>query len=147
MSRRYQIKIEGKTYDVEVGDTRSSPVKVVVDGTEYEIEIPDADTARMPSTRPETGSTLSSPRPVAAPRPAPAAIADGGNAIRAPMPGRIVNINVGVGDDVKMGQAVVVLESMKMENTITAPQDGTVQAVHIEMNQSVQHGQTLVELD
>ena len=62
------------------------------------------------------------------------------------MPGRIISVSVSVEDAVTKGQPVVVLESMKMENTITSPVDGTVSAVHVAAGDSVQHGQTLVEM-
>lgn len=67
--------------------------------------------------------------------------------MRAPMPGRIIRVNVSVGDNVQRGQSIVVLESMKMENTIAAPRDGVVSQVHIAADDSVQHGQSLVELE
>lgn len=67
--------------------------------------------------------------------------------MRAPMPGRIVRVNVSSGDSVQRGEALVVLESMKMENTIAAPRDGVVSQVHVAGDDSVQHGQSLVELE
>ena len=63
------------------------------------------------------------------------------------MPGRIIRVNVSIGDAIQRGQALLVLESMKMENTIAAPRDGTVSQVHVSADDSVQHGQSLVELD
>jgi biotin carboxyl carrier protein len=62
------------------------------------------------------------------------------------MPGRIISVSISVGDVVTKGQPVIVLESMKMENTITAPTDGTVSAVHVAAGDSVQHGQTMAEI-
>ncbi len=63
------------------------------------------------------------------------------------MPGRIVRVNVADGDSVERGQALVVLESMKMENTVASPRDGVVKIVHVAADESVQHGQSLVELE
>ena len=63
------------------------------------------------------------------------------------MPGRIIRVNVAVGDGVQRGQALLVLESMKMENTIAAPRDGVISQVHVAGEDSVQHGQSLVELE
>ena len=62
------------------------------------------------------------------------------------MPGRIISISISAGDTVTRGQPVIVLESMKMENTITSPVGGTVSTVHVAAGDSVQHGQTLVEI-
>jgi 3-methylcrotonyl-CoA carboxylase alpha subunit len=62
------------------------------------------------------------------------------------MPGKIISVSVSVGDVVTKGQMILVLESMKMENTIASPIDGTVSAVHVSANDAVQHGQTLAEI-
>jgi biotin carboxyl carrier protein len=62
------------------------------------------------------------------------------------MPGRIVGVSVSIGDSVTKGQPILILESMKMENTITSPIDGTVSAIHVAASSSVQHGQTLAEI-
>jgi pyruvate carboxylase subunit B len=63
------------------------------------------------------------------------------------MPGRIISVSVRVGDKVTAGQAVLVMESMKMENTITAPKAGTVTAIAVSAGDSVQHGQTMIEIE
>ena len=63
------------------------------------------------------------------------------------MRGRVVSVNVNQGDRVENGQSVLVIESMKMEQTIAAPQAGTVRAVHVQAGDAVQHGQTLIELE
>ena len=60
--------------------------------------------------------------------------------------GKLDIVSIAVGDAVSKGQPVIVLESMKMENTITSPVDGTVSAVHVAAGDSVQHGQTLAEI-
>ena len=63
------------------------------------------------------------------------------------MPGRIISVNVRNGDPITAGQPVLVMESMKMENTITAPKDGKVRSVLVKAGDSVQHGQTLIEVE
>ncbi len=63
------------------------------------------------------------------------------------MPGRIVRVNVSGGESVERGHALVVLESMKMENTVASPRDGVVKTVYVSADDSVQHGQSLVELE
>ena len=149
MTTRYRITVGGVTYDVEVGNVSSSPVLVMVDGVEFEVEIPDAPEARSEpiSPAPTRRRRETRSRPVQHARPSPAASGDSDDVVRAPMPGRIVRVNVAVGDSVQRGQALLVLESMKMENTIAAPRDGVVSQVHVAGEDSVQHGQSLVELD
>ena len=143
-TRSYKITIAGQTYDVQVGDISTSPVEVVVDGTTYQVELPNISTTGATGPAPAAPEAVS-PAPRALARPAvPTAGGDG--VVRSPMPGRIISVSVSVGDTVTKGQPVVVLESMKMENTITSPVDGTVSAVHVAAGDSVQHGQTLVEI-
>ena len=145
--KRYRITIRGTQYSVEVGDLSASPVTVTVDGVDYEVDLPGAVERRVESPR---------RRPAAAPRAAPAGTSPsrpavsnqaGGGVIRSVMPGRVVSVNVNQGDRVESGQSVLVIESMKMEQTIAAPQDGMVRAVHVQAGDAVQHGQTLVELE
>ena len=144
-SKNYKINIAGKTYDVEVGDISKSPVQVSVNGTVYQVEIPESDGHRACSG---VQGTFAPKRVVAAAavsRPSiPDSLDDG--VVRSPMPGRILSVNISVGDTVKKGQPIFILESMKMENTIASSIDGTVTSVHVAVSDSVQHGQTLAEI-
>lgn len=145
-TKNYKITIAGQTYDVEVGDTSSSPVEVSVDGTTYQVEIPDSAAPAASAGTP----AISAPKPVT-PAPQPVArpsvpTAGGDGVVRSPMPGKIISVSVSVGDTVTKGQSILILESMKMENTIASPIDGSVSAVHVSANAAVQHGQTLVEI-
>jgi len=144
-SKNYKINIAGKTYDVEVGDISKSPVQVSVNGTVYQVEIPESDGHRASGVQ----GTFA-PKPVITVDPAvsrpsiPDSLDDG--VVRSPMPGRILSVNISVGDTVKKGQPIFILESMKMENTIASSIDGTVASVHVAVSDSVQHGQTLAEI-
>ncbi len=143
-SKNYKINIAGKTYDVAVGDISKSPVEVSVNGTVYQVEIPESAGDRVSGVQ----GTLA-PKPVVAAtavsRPSiPDSLDDG--VVRSPMPGRILSVNISVGDTVKKGQPIFILESMKMENTIASSIDGTVTSVHVAVSDSVQHGQTLAEI-
>ena len=70
--------------------------------------------------------------------------AAGGSTLKAPMPGLVVRLQVGVGDRVAAGTAVVVLEAMKMENQLKAPAAGVVSEIRVEAGQAVEKGQPLV---
>jgi biotin carboxyl carrier protein len=70
-----------------------------------------------------------------------------GARVKPPMPGRIVSIDVKVGDQVKRGQGLLVLEAMKMQNEITAPADGLVKAVNVKPGQTVDNNAVLVEIE
>ena len=67
------------------------------------------------------------------------------NAVKAPMPGLIVQVNVSVGSQVKSGDPLLVLEAMKMENMIKASGDATVKEIKIKKGDSVEKGQVLIE--
>ena len=129
-----------------------------LNGRTYEIEIERTDVFR-PLTSEEIAAgvvapaapiTVSAPKAAAAPAPAPAPApaaapaAAGAGTISAPMSGTILKTLVAVGDAVKSGQCVLVLEAMKMENEIFAPCDGTVKELSVSQGAAVQPGQTLM---
>ena len=88
--------------------------------------------------------------PVAAAAPAPAAApagAQGSVKVESPMPGKILAVKKSVGDAVKSGDVILILEAMKMENEIVAPQDGTVASINVSVGDSVESGATLATLN
>ena len=102
----------------------------------------------------EGGSVASAPKaaapaaPAAAPSPAAApAGAQGSVKVESPMPGKILAVKKNVGDAVKSGDVILVLEAMKMENDIVAPQDGTVASINVSVGDSVESGATLATLN
>ena len=122
---------------------------VVVNGVAYDVEIEEVGgaVASAPVAAPVVAPVASAP---AAPKAAPAAPKAQGKAgsvsIKAPMPGTILKINVKVGDTVKSGDVVCVLEAMKMENDICAPQDGVVSSIEVAQGASVATDAVLVTL-
>ncbi len=98
----------------------------------------------------EGGSIAAAPKAAApAPAAAPAAPAgaQGGVKVESPMPGKILAVKKNVGDAVKAGDAILVLEAMKMENDIVAPKDGTVASINVSVGDSVESGATLATLN
>ena len=67
--------------------------------------------------------------------------------VTAPMPGKVVKVNVSVGQAVKRGEAVLILEAMKMENDIVAPQDGTIASINVSNGDAVESGAVLVTMN
>ena len=69
------------------------------------------------------------------------------NDIKAPMPGLILSINVKVGQEVKEGESLLILEAMKMENSISSPKDGVVKSIQVKNGKTVEKGTLLIELE
>ena len=93
---------------------------------------------------------VTSVAPAAAPAAAPAPKASGAQGsvkVEAPMPGKILAVKKNVGDAVKSGECILVLEAMKMENEIVAPQDGTVASINVSVGEAVESGSTLATLN
>jgi biotin carboxyl carrier protein len=132
-----KLEIRGKVYDVEVTETGHGVHIVTVDGTAYEVRLPDDGDA------PPREAPLGTPPPAAvppggAPRP---------GAVVAPLPGMVVSIEVDRGDEIRTGQVLAVLESMKMNIPIKAPAAGRVKAIHVRAGQSLGARQIIMEID
>ena len=69
------------------------------------------------------------------------------NNIKAPMPGLILGVNVKVGQEVKEGDTLLILEAMKMENAIGAPKDGTIKSINVKTNGTVEKGELMIEIE
>ena len=102
-----------------------------------------ADAAAAPAAAPAAPKAAPAPAAAPAPKAAPAA---GANSVTAPLPGTVTKILVQVGQQVKAGETVLVMEAMKMENNITAEYDGTVKAILVQQGAQVQSGDALVEM-
>lgn len=152
-SRRYRIVVGGKTYDVEVGDTSTSPISVLVNGVTYTVELPSRPQPAVRPVRPSAAPIVRAPSytaPTGVPSsvPAPAApIGGGAHAVTAQMPGKVVSVAAKAGEQLVRGQPICVIESMKMELTIAAPRDCTVTAVHVAAGEAVRNGQVLAEIE
>ena len=123
-----------------------SKYRITLDGKTYELEIERADgavAAPAASAAPVKAAPVAA-APAAAPAPAvsaPAAPTSG--TVNSPMPGTVLRVFANVGDAVKKGDAVLVLEAMKMENEITAPADGKLSALYVAAGDAVPGGAPL----
>lgn len=143
----YRVTVAGKDYTVEVPNPRERPVRAIVDGEPVEVwvekDAPMSDVApvaSVASTRPAPVSVVS-----AGPR-APAKAASQSGDVTAPLPGVVTVISVKVGDAVKPGQELCILEAMKMNNPIRATGSGVVKTIYITVGQQVQHGAPLFHI-
>lgn len=146
--KTYKFKIGNNPYTVEIASMEGGVAKVNVNGIDYEVEIEDAPVSAAPAAAaPAPASAASaSASPAAAPAPAAAAPAGPAKKVCSPLPGVILSVNVAVGDKVKAGDKVAVLEAMKMENDIEAESDGTITAIHVQKGDSVLEGAAIVSL-
>ena len=118
---------------------------ITVNGTTYEVLVEEAGAV---ASAPVAAAPVAAPAAVPAPAAAPAPVAAPADAepVKAPMPGNIMKVNVKVGDTVKKGDTLCVLEAMKMENDIKAGKDATIAAVHVSQGATVNTGDLLVSL-
>jgi biotin carboxyl carrier protein len=127
----YIVRINNKEYEVEVERGKANLVKTTgITASEPLPSTPAAWRGVVPVTEKVEVPTAHS----------------AANAITAPMPGTILNIKVSAGTRVKMGEALIVLEAMKMENEITAPSDGVIAQVFVTKGSSVATGDALISM-
>lgn len=146
---KYQYKVQGVDYDVEIVDVEGNIAKVSVNGIPFEVELKEPIKAshmpKRPTVKP-AAPTAAVPVAAAPKAEKPAAAAGTGTKIKAPLPGTITEMKVKVGDTVKNGDTVVVLEAMKMQNNIEAECDGTVTSVLVNSGDTVMEGDTLITI-
>ena len=131
--KEYKYTIDGKTYEVTMGYIADNIASVTVNGEDFKVEM-------EPEKEPEKPKVV---RPVAAPAAAPASsqgskAVNSQNAVKAPLPGTIIEVKVNVGDEVKAGDVVVVLEAEK---------GGKVTATCVQPGQSVMEDEALVVIE
>ena len=116
-------------------------LRITVNGVSYDVQVEELSEGAVSAP---VAAPAAAPAPKAAPKATGAA---GATKVTAPMPGTILSVNVSVGQQVADGQAVVVLEAMKMENEIPAPCAGTVASIEVEKGATVETGAVLITLN
>ena len=142
--KEYKYTIDGNKYEVAINEVNDTTAKVTVNGTDYTVEWEKpVEEKPVVKVQPVAAKPAAPATPVAKPAAAPVS----GNAIKTPLPGVIIDVKVAVGDVVKKGQTVVVLEAMKMETNINADRDGKVVAIQVAKGDTVADGAALVVLE
>lgn len=145
--KEYKYKINGNPYNVTIGDINDNIAHVEVNGTSYTVELEKAPVVApkpvvvrqaVAPTKPAAQTTVVNK---------PSATPTGKSGVKSPLPGVILDIKVKVGDTVKKGQTIIILEAMKMENNINADKDGTVTAISVNKGDSVLEGSVLVTIE
>jgi biotin carboxyl carrier protein len=151
---KYQYKVKGVDYEVEIAEVEGNIAKVNVNGIPFEIELQKPINAAKHPTM--TSPKVQAPQPVAAQpaaQSAPAAqaasapAAGAGTPVKAPLPGTVTEIKVQVGQQVNVGDTVLVLEAMKMANNLQAEKAGKVSAICVKIGESVMEDDPLVVIE
>ena len=147
---KYQYKVQGVDYDVEIEEVEGNLAKVSVNGIQFEVELKRPINPVHAIKKPKVAApkpAAPAPAPAAAPvAAAPAAAPGSGNPVKAPLPGTISSISVKVGDQVNVGDTVLVLEAMKMQNNIEAEYAVTVTSIVVNPGDSVMEGAVLLTI-
>ena len=141
--KEYKYTINGKKYEVAIGDIVENIATVTVNGEEFKVEMEkeaESEKKKVVVAAPKAAPKEEAAKPAAGP-------VDAKNAVKAPLPGVITEIKVAVGDTVKAGDTVVVLEAMKMANNLTTDRDGKVTAVCVGVGESVMEDTPLVVIE
>lgn len=143
--KEYKYTINGNKYDVEIVDIVENIAIVTVNGENYSVEMEKEPEPEKKKVVIKSGAQAQPE--AAASEGASAAKVNTNNALKAPLPGVIREINVAVGDEVAVGDTVVVLEAMKMANNLEAEKAGKVTAVLVQVGESVMEDTPLVVIE
>jgi len=139
----YRVRVEGKEYQVEVGDLQAQPVRVVVNGRVVQVSSASLESSEGAErgTRADANVSAISVRAASG-----ASLSEESSELEvlAPMPGSIVSVEVESGSHVVVGQDLCILDAMKMNNRIRAQREGVISQVHVQPGDQVQHGDRLV---
>lgn len=121
---------------------------ITVNGTTYEVIVEEAGTVSSAPAYTAPAAPVAAPAAAPAPKAAPKAPATAGGApVTAPMPGTILDVKVSVGQTIKKGDVICVLEAMKMENDIPSPQDGVVASINVQKGSNVNANDVIITLN
>ncbi len=129
MRKKFKVVINGKEYVVEVEELGENVNQTQTVQAPVPVQV--SQPAVQPLSAPQVSQSVSASQSVE-------------GAVSAPMPGKILDIKVSVGEQVKKGRVLMILEAMKMENEIVAPKDGTVKEIKVSVGDTVNRGDPLI---
>ena len=154
---KYQYKVQGVDYEVEIAEVEGNIAKVNVNGIPFEVELqkpinafkrPTGNTVKIEqpkqTTQQATTQQSTTQQVVTTQQAATTEVPGNGNQIKAPLPGTITDIKVAIGQQVNIGDTVLVLEAMKMQNNIEAEYSGTVTSISVKTGETVKEGQVML---
>ncbi len=140
---KYKVKIHDKLFEVEIENLDQRPIVARVDGYTYEV-YPVEEKGEQPIKR--TASSSVSP-PKSNPSSLKPTSTNVLNTVKSPIPGVITSIEVSAGQTVQEGDALCVIEAMKMKNTIRSPRSGIIKFIPIQVGKHVRHNEILIEFE
>lgn len=144
--KKFNFKIHGNKYDVEIINIEDNIAEIDVNGTTYKVEIDKKiQTTKTPILKRSvvSPSTESSAATMKTSKPTDP---KGTGTIKSPLPGTILSVLVKEGDRVSIGQKLIVLEAMKMENNVNADKEGVVASIRVKQGDAVLEGDILLEI-
>ena len=139
--KNFKFKINGTEYSVDINEVEGQEISLDVNGTPYKVTVDKEMKTKQVTVTTRTASKVSAAPSGVVQTSSPASK---GSKVTTPLPGTILDVFVNVGDKVKAGQTVVLLEAMKMENNIEADVEGTVTEVKVRKGDSVLEGDVMV---
>ena len=143
--KEYKYTINGTKYEVAIGDITDNVATLTVNGEEFKVEMEKE--AEPEKKKPVLGKPAATAESASDEPAANKAAVNKNNAIKAPLPGVITDIKVAVGDEVQVGDTVIVLEAMKMANNLQAEKAGKVTAICVKVGESVMEDDALVVIE
>jgi glutaconyl-CoA/methylmalonyl-CoA decarboxylase subunit gamma len=141
---KYKFQIDKNQYEVEISNIDDNVADVVVNGTSYKVEVEKSlQTTKTPKLVRSVAVPSTDASPQVAKTASPSA-PKGSGVIKSPLPGKVLNILIKPGDQVAIGQKIIVLEAMKMENNIDSDKEGKVTEVKVAKGDNVMEGDILV---
>ena len=141
--KNFKFTIKGHDYDVEIRDFEDNVAHIEVNGTLYQVEVhSDIKKPKTPKLIRQEIQTRRQDRKIKK-----TITKTAGHEVKCPLPGNIVQVFVAEGQQVKLGDKLLVYEAMKMENTVTAEKDGVIKNLKVMPGDSVLQGELLMEID
>ncbi|MEF8845686.1 MAG: biotin/lipoyl-containing protein [Bacteroidales bacterium] len=141
--KKFRFKIRGNAYEVEVKDFEDNIAHIEVNGTLYEVEVEQKETVR--SKTPKLIRTHVQPKRTDSK--IKKNVSSRASAVNAPLPGNIYKILVSEGDEIKKGDKIMIMESMKMENNVLAEKDGRIRTIRVNEGDAVLQNDVLAEIE
>lgn len=140
--KKFEFTIKGHKYEVVVNDFEDNIANIDVNGTTYEVEVHREEKKVTKTPKLVRQAVVSKPGEGTISKSSSASIK-----VKAPLPGSIFKLNVAVGDTVKKGDTLLIMEAMKMENNIMSEKDGVVKSIKVAVGDAVLQEDVLMELE